>query len=313
MKSYKQMAEDVLHRAEVYTIRRKRNQRIAVTAAAFGCLSVLIAVNIIKIGMGTTGDAPFVEQPPAHMESQPTEASKPTEGDQLQVQPSIPSSGEELPNDVKQNFDVVLLVATSPDDPGTELVENLTLPLNYSLRVRDFRGMSSEERIRAELEEKALHQLKMNDGLVGASMRLGNCTNRENYMISFIRTGCFRLLWTKDHTSVKSICIYSTTNYGKIEVSLSNNTYPHGPEVILMPEDIPEQDWENGFRINWKYSNAVLDALDENPTRPFSDFSDVVVFAVEFSDGSVQECKVEILLHDDGEVTTRLVSTSNAI
>ena len=52
MKSYKQMAADVLHRAEVYTARKKRNQRIAVTAAAFGCLSVLIVVNIIKIGMG---------------------------------------------------------------------------------------------------------------------------------------------------------------------------------------------------------------------------------------------------------------------
>lgn len=305
MKSYKKMAEDVLHRAEVYTVRKKRNQRIAVTAAAFGCLSVLIAVNIIKIGLQTNGDALFVEQPSIQMDNHTPQASKPTEGTKPQDQLPIDVPGKDAFGD----HGIVLLAAQTMTAMGVPLEDNLELPLNYSLRVRDFRGASELERLKAELEERALYKAMMDEGLGGASMKLGNCTNRENYMISFIRTGCFRLLWTKDHTSVKSIRIYSTTNYGKIEVSLSNNTYPHGAEVILMPEQIPEQDWENGLCINWKYSNAVLNALDENPARPFSDFSDVVVFAVEFSDGSVQECKVEILLYDDGEVTTRLVST----
>lgn len=309
MKTYEQMAEDVFNRSQIYINKQRRNRKIIACAGAVGCMALLIAINSIVAGTGTKDIVPFVEQPSIQMDNHIPQVSKPTEGTKPQEQLPIEVPGEDAFGD----RGIVLLAARTMTAMGVPLEDNLELPLNYSLRVRDFRGMSSEERIRAELEEKALHQLKMNDGLGGASMKLGNCTNRENYMISFIRTGCFRLLWTKDHTSVKSIRIYSTTNYGKIEVFLSNNTYPHGPEVILMPEDIPEQDLENGFRINWKYSNAVLDALDENPTRPFSDFSDVVVFAVEFSDGSVQECKAEILLHDDGEVTTRLVSTSNAI
>ena len=309
MKNYERMAEDVLRRAEEYTVRRKRNQRTVAIAAVFACLSLLIAVNIIKISGGTKGNIPFIEQPPIQMDNYPPKDSKPTETTKPQEQ--LPST---IPGkDQFGDSGVVLLAAKTMTAMGVPLEDNLELPLNYSLRVRDFRGQSELERFKAELEERMLYKAMMEEGLGGASMKLGNCTNRENYMISFIRTGCFRLLWIKEHSSVKSIRIYSTTNYGKIEVSLSNNTYPHGSEVILMPEDIPDQDWENGLRINWKYSNAVLEALDENPTRPFSDFSDVVVFSVEFSDGSVKECKVEILLHDDGTVTTRLVRTPTVV
>ena len=301
MKSYKQMAEDVLHRAEVYTIRRKRNQRIAVTAAAFGCLSVLIAVNIIKIGMGTTGDAPFVEQPPAHMESQPTEASKPTEGDQLQVQPSIPSSGEELPNDVKQNFDVVLLVATSPDDPGTELVENLTLPMNYFLRVRDLRGLSKTEREKIINEEREFCQEQSNSSLAGASVRYIRNMPRENYVISFVRTGCFRLK-IEDYEQVESIRIACTTKYGQVDVQWHEPYGPKGQEVELYPENISEWDKQRGLRINWQYTSELLFALDEDPSMPLSSFSDIVTFTVRFLDGTVQESRVRVAIREDGEI-----------
>lgn len=63
-----------------------------------------------------------------------------------------------------------------------------------------------------------------------------------------------------------------------------------------------EHHWENGLRINWKYSNAVLNILDEDPTTPLSTFSDTVVFTVNFVDGTTQECAVRILVQDDGEV-----------
>ena len=304
MKSYKKMAEDVLHRAEVYTVRKKRSQRIAVTAVAFGCLSVLIAVNIIKIGMGTTVDTPFAGQPSIQMDNHTPQASKPTEGTKPQEQTTITVPGEDAFGD----HGIVLLAARTMTALGVPLEDNLELPLNYSLRVRDFRGLTSDERFHAELEEKALYHIQMNDGLGGASMKLGNCTNRENYMISFIRTGCFRLLWTKDHTSVERIRIRSTTKYGKIDVSLSNNTFPKGEEVTLLPEDIPEWDWEHGLRINWKYSNALLEALDKDPSMPLSGFSDLLIFAVEFTDGSVKECKVELSIRDDGEVIVCLQS-----
>ena len=304
MKNYEQMAADVLHRAEVYTARKKRNRRIAATAVAFGCLSVLIAVNIVMIVTNTMG-SPALEYPSIQMDNHTPQASRPTEGTKPQGQSPITVPGEDTFGD----HGIVLLAARTMTALGTPLEDNLELPLNYSLRVRDFRGLTGEERLRAELEERALYEAKMNEGLGGASMKLGNCTNRENYMISFIRTGCFRLLWIKDHTSVERISIKSTTNYGKIDVSLSNNTFPKGHEVTLLPEDIPEWDWEHGLRINWKYSNAVLKALDENPSTPLSEFSDLLIFAVEFSDGSVKECKVELLIQDDGEVMARLLST----
>ena len=307
MKSYKQMAADVLHRAEVCTARKKRNQRIAVTAAAFGCLSVLITVNIIKIGMGTRGDTPVVEQPTVQIGSQATEGSKATEGDQPQVQPSIPSSGEDLPKeDVKQNFDVVLLVAISPDDPGTELVENLTMPMNYFLRVRDLRGLFDEEREQAINEERVQHRKLMDESLNGASVRYGNCKAREDYVISFVRTGCFRLQ-IENYNLVESISVRCSTKYGQVDIRTSDYQWLKGWDVEIHPEDISDDYLKRPLEINWKYTSELLFALDEDPSMSLSTFSDVVTFTVKFLDGTVQESKVRVAIQDDGQIVVCLL------
>ena len=306
MKSYKQMAADVLHRAEVCTARKKRNQRIAVTAAAFGCLSVLITVNIIKIGMGTRGDTPVVEQPTVQIGSQATEGSKATEGDQPQVQPSIPSSGEDLPKeDVKQNFDVVLLVAISPDDPGTELVENLTLPMNYFLRVRDLRGLDSEERDLAINEERKLNDQIWDEGLGSANWKRLNGLVRGDYMISFVRINQFRLK-IENFDLVESIIIRCATRYGELDVEYCDKIATNWWEVELLPEDISDFYRENGLCISWDYTTALLEELDEDPSMPLSNFSDVVAFTVKFLDGTVQESKVRIDIREDGQIFTCL-------
>ena len=307
MKTCEQMAADVLSRSQIYMNRQKRNRRIAAGVSAFGCMTLLIAANVFPYLSAKKGDSPSLGQPPVVIGSHPVEDSKGEQNTQTPSVESIPP-WESTPNgNTQQNFKVVLLMATSPNDPGTELVEDLTLPMKYTLRVRDLRGISDLERLQAELEERELHKAMMDEVGDGASMILGNCTNRENYMISFVRTGCFRL-WIKDRTAVERISIKSTTNYGKIDVSLSNNTFPKGHEVSLLPEDIPEWDWKHGLRVNWKYSDALLEALDENPSRPLSEFSDLLVFTVEFSDGSVEESKVELLILDNGEVMARLLS-----
>lgn len=298
MKNYEQMAVDVLRRAEEYAIEQKRTRKVVTSIAAFGCLALLIVVNTVVLAAKKMNESPSLILPSIQMDHHTTEGTKTTEATQPQDQLPIVQPGKDTFGDTG----IVLLVARTSNATGTPLENDLELPLNYSLRVRDLRGLSAKERLQAELEERALHAVKMKESLGEASMKLGNCTNRENYMISFVRTGCFRLLWIKDHSSVKSISIKSTTIYGKIEVCLSNSTYPHGQEVTLLPEEIPEWDWDNGLRINWKHSNAVLKILDEDPATPLSTFSDTVVFTVSFTDGTTQECAVRILVQDDGEV-----------
>ena len=302
MKNYEQMAEDVLRRSEEYTIERKKTRKVVTSIAAFGCLALLIVVNSIVLAAKTMDESPSLIPPSIQMDHHATEGTKETETTQPQGETPIIVPG----GDAFGDSGIVLLVARTTTAYGTPLENDLELPLNYSLRVRDFRGLSAKERLQAELEERALHAAKMKEGLGGASMKLGNCTNRDDYMISFVRTGCFRLLWIKDHASVESISIKSTTVYGKVDVCLSNSTYPNGQEVTLLPEEIPEWDWENGLRINWKYSNEVLNILDEDPATPLSTFSDKVVFTVNFVDGATQECAVRILVQDDGEVVACL-------
>ena len=307
MKSYKQMAADVLHRAEVCTARKKRNQRIAVTAAAFGCLSVLIAVNIIKTVMGTTGAALFVEQPTVQIGSQATEGSKPTEGNQLQVQPSIPSSGEKLPSDKEQqNFDVVLLGASSPNDPGRELVENLTLPMNYFLRVRDLRGLDSAERDLAINEERTINDQIWDEGLGSANWKRINGLVRGDYMISFVRVNQFRLK-IENFDLVESISIRCDTRYGELDVEYCDKIATNWWEVELLPEDVSDFHRENGLCISWDYTNALLEELDKDPSMPLSVFSDAVTFTVKFLDGTVQESRVQIAIREDGQIFTCLL------
>ena len=294
MKNYEQMAEDVLRRAEEYTVRRKRNQRIVATAAVFACLSLLIAVNIIMVGMEQT---PFIENP-AQMGSQPTEGSK---------EPDNPNPSTSIPDEYKQqDYGVVLLVASSPNDPGTKLVENLTLPMNYFLRVRDLRGLDSAERDLAINEERNLNDQVWDEGLGSANWKRVNGLVRDNYMISFVRINQF-CLKIENFDLVESISIRCTTKYGELDVEYCDKIATNWWEVELLPEDISEFYRENGLRISWDYTTALLEELDKDPSMPLSTFSDVVTFTVNFLDGTVQESKVRIAIREDGQIFTCLL------
>ena len=301
MKNYEQMAEVVLRRAEACVLLQKRNRRIAATATAFGSLCLLIAVSITVMSTGMMRDNPSLEQPPSLMGSQATENWDSTGGDATEHQPTDTATE----GDSSQEMGIILLAAYTMEEEGTLLTEDLALPLNYSLRIRDLRGLSEDERAQAIMEERKLCDEKMNQSISGTSVKHGKCTPRENYVLSFVRNGCFRLR-IEDYSLVESIGIQSATNYGKIDVSLSNFSFPKGQVVTLTPEEIPEADQERGLVINWGYSNAVLEALDDDPAIPLKDFSDTVVFTVNYTDGTVRKCEVKIQILDDGQIFASL-------
>ena len=301
MKNYEQMAEVVLRRAEACVLLQKRNRRIAATATAFGSLCLLIAVSITVMSTGMMRDNPSLEQPPSLMGSQATEDWDSTGGDATEHQPTDAATE----GNSSQEIGIILLAAYTMEEEGTLLTEDLALPLNYSLRIRDLRGLSEDERAQAIMEERKLCDEKMNQSISGTSMKLGKCTPRENYVLSFVRNGCFRLR-IEEYSIVECISIQSTTNYGKLDVSLSNFTFPKGQVVTLTPDEIPEADQERGLVINWGYSNAVLEALDDDPEIPLTDFSDTVVFTVNYTDGTSRKCEVKIQIWDDGQIFARL-------
>lgn len=285
MKNYEQMAQDVLRRAEAYQLRQKRNRRtIAGTAAALGCLCLVLAA-----GIGAArepGDDIFLEQPPVQA----------TQG------PAVTEDSAATREEVSRTYGFTLLAAYTAEDAGTPLEENLALPLNYSLRVRDLRGLTDSEAEAAVEEERALCHEKINQ----ATVTYWSCKRREDYVISMVRTGCFRLR-IEDYSAVESITVRSTTDNGWIDIALSDGTFPKGSDVTLTPDQIPERDRGLWLVINWKYSKAVLAALDADPAAPLSEFSDTVVFEVSYNDGTVQQCAVQILVRDDGQIEACLL------
>lgn len=324
MKTYEQMAKDVLRRAQVYDCRQKRNRRIIVCVCSFGCLMLLLLINALTFGYWGKQEPPTLEQPTAHFGSQPTEdmlepdcvlplVTVPNEDTQQGKEPeqqnpetSVPSTNEE------KDFGVVLLVASSPQDPGTELVENLTLPMNYFLRVRDLRRLSDDEREQAINEERAKHRKLMDESLNGASVRYGNCKAREDYVISFIRNGCFRLQ-IENYDLVESISVRCSTKYGQIDIRTSDYQWLKGWDVEIQPDDISDNYLERPLEINWKYTTELLYALDEDPAMPLSRFSDIVTFTVKFLDGTVKETKVQIIIQDDGQLVVSMFLQTDAV
>lgn len=324
MKTYEQMAEDVLHRAQVYTCQQNRNRKIIACVCSFGCVALLIAINVLTYGYRGKQEPPTLEQPTVHFGSQPTEdviepdcvlplVTMPNEDTQQGKEPEQQNPETSAPNkNGGKDFGVVLLVATSPNDPGTELVENLTLPMNYLLRVRDLRGLSEAERDKIINEERKFCNNQSNSSLLEAGVRYTHNMPRENYVISYIRTGCFRLQ-IENYDLVESISIRCSTKYGMVDVRSSDYPWPKGWDVEIQPEDISDYYLERPLEINWKYTTELLYALDEDPAMPLSSFSDTVTFSVKFLDGTVKETKVQIMIQDDGQfVVSMLLQTGIA-
>ncbi len=307
MKSCEQMAADVLRRAEMCVRRQKRNKRIAVNAAVFGSLCLLIAANVVVMVIGSREENPSLEQPPSQTGSQLPEGTGAAEGNPSQTQPSDTVTE----GDTSQKPGLILLAYTLEDE-RTPLMEDLVVPLNYFMHIRDLRGLSEEERAQAIAEERNLLDEKLNQNLGSANMKLGNCTPREDYVITFVRVGCFRL-GIQDYSLVEKISIQSASNYGKMSVSLSDFTFPKGQTVTLTPENIPEKDQIHGIVINWDYSDAVLKALDTDPAVPLSGFSDTVIFSVNYTDGTIQKCEVRMIIQDDGQIVACLQSPFSTV
>lgn len=315
MKTYEQMTADVLHRAQIYACRQKRNRKIIACVCSLGCVVLLLAINVLTYTYRETGENPTLEQPTVQFSSRPNEETRATQGAQPQASEPVGNSqppASKPDGNSQQDYGVVLLVATSSNDPGTELVENLTLPMNYLLRVRDLRGLSEAERDIIINEERKFCNSQSNSSLLEAGVRYTHNMPRENYVISFIRTGCFRLK-IEDYEQVESISIKCTTKYGMVDVRSSNYPWPKGWDVEIQPEDISDYYLERPLEINWKYTTELLYALDEDPTMPLSSFSDIVTFTVKFLDGTVKETMVQIMIQDDGQfVVSMLLQTDVA-
>lgn len=289
MKEFEKMAEAVFEKAEKILYRRRKIRNIAVLTGMVCCLSLLIGVAALQPREQAGNEDSMLQQP---TETQP--------GSEIPIMPTSPTDS------VVSMEGITLLAATSPDDAGTPMEADLTLPLNYYLMVRDLLGLTKAERDEIVELERLMCEQKMS---LEGGYSLSRCLLRQNYVISLVRNGGFRLK-IDDYTAVEQITVKSMTMYGWVDVALSDSTFPKGQSVTLNPTDIPQRDQEIGLRINWKYNSLLLDVLEADPSYIFNGFSDTVQFAVDYKDGSRQEFSVSITVQPDGQVMACLIGNN---
>lgn len=280
MKNYMEMAEDVFIRRDEYLKKKRRMvHNIAASAAVLACV-VAVVLSCISIWMIGTPDLTI-----------PVSPSCPQLGVPHNSSPTTEPTSESLP--VQAN-EWKLLLAASLDSTGKELREDLTLPLNYLFVVRDIRGFAQQE-IEQSYKEASAY-IKEQTPYWSANTRVG-----KNVILSTATSGAFQLV-IDDYSIVESIEIMTQSGYGKVCVLLSDDSYPTGTKVELLPEQIPEEDKQNKLIVNWKYSQGLMDVLEADPTVSLSEFHDTVTFSVTYQDGRMESSVVDIVFRDDGTV-----------
>lgn len=291
MKNYEEMTSDVLEKAEkILCHRRKVRNTVTISVGAF-CLCMIVAfAAMMPREQAGNGDV-ILQQPTG------------TPGDlELPILPTEPTGT------VCRMEGITLLAAMSSEDAGTPMQADLTLPLNYYMMVRDLRGLTKSQRDEVLNQELTLIKEKALPG----SYALYSCMPRENYVISLVRNGSF-MLKLEDFSTVDRIIIRSMTQYGWVDVALSDSTFPKGRSVTLYPEGIPQRDQELGIRVNWKYNKQYLDALDADPGLFTAGLSDTIHFAVDYKNGVRQEFSVWITVLPDGQVMACLLGETGEI
>ena len=302
MKTYEQMAQDVLQRIEDINVRRRRRRQNTLRAA----VAVSCAVLTVLAGIGV----------PSLMPKESTTSADET------VKPIATS---------------VLQVAYLSENgwDRSEMKEQIETQMRYKLSVVDTRGLTTIQReaLRQEMVAKQEQELLAFDPefYSGNSIGGGGVNNGwDNALFVTFCAGVFQLDLNEEKTveSIRAECrsIYGEAEFGIHSIKLvgqkvayqakwydgteqrteketrHGNVYLHAMSVALDGATYDRIRQDGDFYIRWKPSSKLYEALNDNPDRPLSEFSDQMTITVNYTDGSRDNHKIDIVFHDDGNI-----------
>lgn len=189
MKTYHEMTESVLQRAQAEAVAQKRRRRNSIAITTSGvCLVLLLTI----LGVGLKQTPAVVPTLPSEMLMNPADTTGTSKPDEQQVA-------------VKVTY-----LTNVEDQVSQELMSaNVSMPLSAMIRVRDTRGLSEEEFYKAREEEIALaEEMRVSE--------LGAMTVWEyGGAVTTIVSNGFLTLDFSDFTAVKCINI-ETTDMGTV-------------------------------------------------------------------------------------------------
>lgn len=288
MKSYYEMARDVMERAQVQ-IRRRKTVRAALSSVTAGCLAILMVC--VFVGGGDTPPLPL--------------------GDDTSVSPSVGGQSTEI----RQSF--LQPVCYSDGVISTGSLEQ-SIPMQFVLEATDVRGWTEAE-IEQFLCEKpqSLAQMEQVWTKEGYAYRISG-THQGNAVIVYASTGGF-CLDVEDWSKVKEIRGKCESEYGKIQCAIYaealstksisyrfidedgkenvvdkpvyrwGNCWIYGQNIIIPGDSLREvykdiQKGEGSLLFSWEPNQALFEALaaDVNFDLPQISFS----FTLCYEDGT---------------------------
>lgn len=298
MKTYEQMARDVLRQIDDINVSRRRRRQNTLRATVAVCCAVLT----LLVGAGI----------PSLMPKESTTSSNET------VVPIATS---------------VLQIAYLSENGWDRSVmkEQIETQMRYKLSVMDVRGLTTAQR--DALREEKVEQLQQElSGYYSDYRNVGGSVNNawDNALFTMLRGGCFQLDLNGEKT-VESIRAQCSSIYGEAEFGIhsknlvgqkvayqakwydgteqrteketrNGNVYLHAMSVALDGATYDRIQSDGYFYIRWKPSSKLYETLNDNPNRPLSEFSDQMTITVNYTDGSRDNHKIDIVFHDDGNI-----------
>ncbi len=302
MKTYEQMAQDVLKRIDDVNVNRQHcRQNVLRATVAVSC-----AVLTVLAGAGI----------PSLMPKESTTSSAGT------VKPIATS---------------VLQVAYLSENGWDRSVmkEQVETQMRYKLSVVDTRGMTTTQR--QALFQKMVAKQEQEllafdpDFYNGNSIGGGGVNNGwDNALFETYRAGVFQLD-IEEKKKVESIRAECSSIYGEAEFYIYSinfvgkkvpyqakwydgteqrmeketrhgNVYLYAKGVALDGDTYDLIQSDGGFYIRWKPSLKLYEVLNDNPQKALSDFSDQMTITVNYTDGSMESHQLDIVFHDDGNI-----------
>lgn len=298
MKTYEQMAQDVLKRIDDVNVKRQhRRQNVLRATVAVSC-----AVLTVLAGVGI----------PSLMPKESTTSSDGT------VTPIATS---------------VLRIAYLSENgwDRREMKEQIETQMRYRLSVIDTRGLTTVQReaLRQEKVEQVHQEL---NGYDSDYRNGGGSVNSawNNALFVMLRGGSFQLELNEEKT-VESIRAQCSSIYGEAEFGIhskilvgqkiayqakwydgteqsveketrNGNVYLHAMSVALDGTTYDRVCSDGDFYIRWKPSSKLYEVLNEDPNKALSGFSDQMTITVKYTDGTREEHIIELVFHDDGNI-----------
>lgn len=290
MKSYEEMTQSVLDRAQMLKTvykRRKSSITLVVLCVCYAVLTVMLA---------------------GQRDKQP--------GKDIKLETSTPIS-QTKPSEVTGVETVsprlVLLCAASDSESPEAMQTNVKLPYKAELRVQNVIGMSEEERQQVLAEENAYVRDFL--GVIPDESGYSRYC-RDNVIVTSIRAGELSIVFD-DIETVASAQISVTQNGYIFYPRISGIKYADWNENGLAVE-VNGDNLRKGlailgvdnFVMRWQLSPSVANKIDADPDMDLSQFSDRITITIEYIDGRIEKTTVMMFVDSNGQISAMLEGTT---